>query len=150
MFFLKFLASTAESASIQRMETTTNTRVGFVCEDRLPELDERVAKVNKQAKKLGLPGMSYTKTGNAKDVVVKTFIDNFGETHKEYATFVEVEIHGDIPKLPGDWDLLAAINHEEGLPIVKCVPGKEIPLEQRGRGSICDHCQTKRARKDTF
>ena len=132
------------------METTKQANVALVPECRLPELDERLVAVSKQARKLGLEPITYTRTGVEELRVIKrirTALDEFVE-HK--ALFVEIEIHGEIPKLPGGWTLLAVVNHEEGMPIVKCVPGFELPEGQRDRGALCDHCGTARSRKDTF
>lgn len=133
-----------------RMETTVNARVGWVVEYRLPELDERIERVAKQARKLGLEPMRYTRTGREDLRVIRERRNGLGETVRETALFIEVEIHGEIPRLPGNWQLLAVVNHEEGMPIVKCVPGRELPAGQRERGTVCDHCRTSRDRKDTF
>ena len=122
---------------------------GWAVEARLPELEEVLARANKQARKLGVPEITYRR-GAVEDRVVSRVVNAGGRETKVKVRYVAVEIDGAIPVLPGGWTLLAVVNHEEGLPIVKNVPGQELPAGQRERGTVCDHCQTARGRKDTF
>lgn len=130
-------------------ETQVIKAKGWAVEARLPELVDVLVRANKQALKLGVPGITYRR-GAVEDRVVSRVVNAGGLEVKVKARFVEVEIEGTIPVLPGGWTLIAVVNHEEGLPIVKNVPGQELPAGQRERGMICDHCQTSRGRKDTF
>ena len=123
---------------------------GWAVEARLPELSDRLVKVNRQARKLGSPEITYTLTGAVEDRVVRRTEDAVGRIVERKVRFVEVVIEGAIPVLPGGWELVAVVNHEEGLPIVKNVPGRELPAGQRERGAGCDQCGYDRERKDTF
>jgi len=125
---------------------------GWAPESRLPDLVERLDRVNKQARKLGVNPIVYRR-GAEEDRVVhrrQVFDTTPPRVIETKARFVQVEIEGSIPVLPGGWTLVAVVNHAEGLPIVKNVPGHELPAGQRERGTICDHCHTARGRKDTF
>ena len=127
-------------------------------ETRLPELVRRLNLVGKQSKKLGVPPIAHLLTGRVEHRVVKRTRDALGRVIVHSVRFVEVEILGEVPRLPGGWRLVAIINHEEGMPIVKRVPGVDgafvhyvgIGLLERNRGPLCDHCKTKRTRSDTF
>lgn len=118
---------------------------------RVEELEERISKVNKHAAKLGARSVTLRLTGAEEMRTTKeTYNWVLGKAIAHKIRFVEVEVAGEVPRLPGGWELLGVVNHEEGLPIVKCVPGRELPAGQRDRGNLCDHCQTRRGRKDTF
>ncbi len=65
--------------------------------------------------------------------------------------FVQMILSGAPPRLNG-WTFAAVIQNLEGMNILRNVPGveREIPAKYRTRGPICDHCQTKRNRNDTY
>jgi hypothetical protein len=65
--------------------------------------------------------------------------------------FVQMTLSGAAPRLNG-WTFAAVIQNLEGMSILRNVPGveREIPAKYRTRGPICDHCQTKRNRNDTY
>lgn len=132
------------------MEVNLDPRTGWAAAARLPQLDALLVRVSKQAAKLGVAPLTYKRTGRTEERLVRQRVDALGQSIRETALFVEITVQGEVPKLPGDWTLLAVVNHEEGLPIVKCVPGNELPKGQRDRGALCDHCNKSRSRKDTF
>lgn len=124
--------------------------IGFVPEVRLPELIEKLSKVNKQAAKIGVPAFVIEKTGVTKEEVIKVTRDAAGKEVKHTATFIELKLTGEIPRLPGGFELLGVISFEESLPIIRTVPEKVVPVNQRERGPICDHCSVLRKRNETF
>jgi len=68
-------------------------------------------------------------------------------------TFHTIEVKGDAPCLPGGWRLLAAIEPLTAeVNSVLRVPGDETPLSADfwTCDMRCDHCKTKRARKNSF
>lgn len=108
------------------------------------QMDKFLAKlnlVNKKAIKCALPGISFRIVGD-----IKEYNDISGES---VITGKEVEItYPDMVELPGDWILIAALDHVEGL--IKVVPGEYLPEIYRERGNICDHCNSNRPRNRTF
>jgi hypothetical protein len=49
------------------------------------------------------------------------------------------------------WKLLARLEHvAEGVNLIYSVPGENLPEEYRTREVLCDHCEKRRRRKDTF
>lgn len=118
-------------------------------EDNLPRLTEDVAELNKRAVKLGLTPMTV-------EVVSRRTEETTDEmTGVKYERrFATVRLTGESPKLAG-WNLVARITpvtEEAGaLNLVKCVPGVECPAEFRDvKLTRCDHCNSRRYRKDVF
>ena len=100
----------------------------------LAKLNEKLAKLNKRAIKLGLPQITSKVTG------VKI------ENNKRWFC---VEIDGVAPKLP-DWEFYGTLQHTSEGNILRSVPGKEIPESYRAAAKTCDHCNKIRNRKDTY
>lgn len=61
----------------------------------------------------------------------------------------EVALHGEFPKLEG-WDLVGVVEHTEFGNILRTIPGKAMDPAYRDQAPTCDHCETSRARKETF
>lgn len=123
------------------MTTTLTTTAAWVRDSDVDELQKRVNRVNQRATKLGASPVVLRITGKDR---IKT-IDRRTRVRE-----VEVEVLGSQPRLPGGWVLLAVMDHREALPIVKSVPGRELPAGQRDRGPLCDRCGKNRRRTDTF
>lgn len=126
----------------------------FLPATALPALDAALDRLNTRAAKLGAAPVQVRRTGRVErrerrddDKGRFTFL---GQTIARTLEFVEVEVEGEQPKLPGGWELLGVVDHREAVAITKVVPGRELPEGQRDRGAVCDHCNTKRHRADTF
>lgn len=66
-----------------------------------------------------------------------------------YVRYVEVEAEG-IAKI-ADWEFVATIQHNEPMNIVRCfLQNVEVPHEYFTAKPFCDHCKTRRYRKDTY
>ena len=116
------------------MEMTIN-------ENSLPKLEDYVATLNKRCVKNGLPVLDIVQTGRREDVDADTQI---------VTVWLTVEVVGQMPKING-WDFVARIEHEPEIGnIVRTVPGQTVPNEYLTAAGNCDHCNTKRSRKDTF
>lgn len=111
----------------------------------LPLLEERVAKVAKAARRLGVPEPEI----KVYERWIATATDELGiETKEEW---VELEITGKPPKLEGGWKVVAAVEHYEGVGnIVRQAPefqGQELGLHEAD--ARCEHCGLVRSRKLT-
>lgn len=124
-----------------------NTVTKWIPAECLETVRKRLAVANKAAEKLGAMPLVLVTLGSEERVIGRDR-DAMGEVVDVTALFVEVEITGEIPTLEGGWKLLAVINHEEGVPIYKVVPGETLPERPATFG--CDHCDTNRRRNDTF
>lgn len=117
-----------------------------VLDHRMAELEHKVAKINRRAKKLGCPEVTL-EVSEPYDVPVKD-----PETGKvtHYLRKRSVKVVGEPPRVEG-WSLVAKLMHLDGVVIIAAVPGETVPVEFRtvspGR---CDHCHTNRRRDDTF
>lgn len=107
---------------------------------RMETFKNRVDQLNKKAAKLGFNPISYT----VGDEI--TWYDDIA--HEVLHRGWEVEVTYDFMKLPGDWRLVAIIDHKEDL--IKTLPGETVPTIYRERGPICDHCGQHRNRNETF
>lgn len=128
--------------------TETRTEPRDIPVENVPALMAKVDELNKRAKRLNVAPLRVeiidTKVVERKDDVT-------GLTYT--STYRVVEIVGESPVLEG-WTLVARLTPAEGVEgenFVKCVPGLECPPEYRTVDmKRCDHCNTRRNRKDTF
>lgn len=122
-----------------------------VHESRVEWLNEKLAKLNRRAQKLGLSPISIRYTGAEKLVPV---LDRDGKETGEVDRYVVAEVTGTTPKLNG-WSFVATLQHagEEAGTIIRTIPGFAGQLPQQYRTAsrfTCDLCHTVRARKDTY
>ena len=129
-----------------------------VPEHRLVELAVRFDKLAKTAKKLGVAAPTYCLTGRKSPQYVTRgnanglFVGMVDMTQVDYYN-IELVVCGETPKLPGDWKLVAKIEHHPDFPkpLITTVPHEACPAEFRevapGR---CDHCNANRTRKHSF
>lgn len=111
----------------------------------LPTLEERVAKVAKVARRMGMP-----------EPEIKIYQRWTAELTSELGIktveeWVELEVTGEPPKLEGGWKVVAAVEHYDGLGnIVRQAPqfyGEELGLHDAD--ARCEHCGLVRSRKLT-
>ena len=140
------------------MSAQTVAAEGMVHEADLDELARRVARINAQARKLGVVEVRVEHTGKEELRTVKKELKlvatDAGTVPQWVPTvvhrYVEVRVLGEQPKLPGGWRLAAVVDYRQSVPLVSMVPGEELPLDPRGYGARCDHCGTSRQRADVF
>lgn len=124
--------------------------------DRLPEVAAKFEKLNRRAEKLGVPGVSFKVERTYKEEKrVPPAWDEFGTSPKEswvtvVTEYADVSFQGDTPKLAG-WEFCAVIEPLGQANILRVVPGVgELPEKYRTASNDCDHCQTRRRRKETY
>ena len=116
----------------QTIETPEPIAQGFVIDALFPELTKRLARINKQAAKVGAEPVRFELTGKEKTRAVKGRMvedvdpetgDSLGRCiHVEqFEHSAEVAIFGEQPKLLGDWTLLGVIDHREKVALVNAV-----------------------------
>ena len=134
--------------------TTANYQL-TIPTDRTDELRKRLARMGRRAVKLGLAEPVCTE---AKTVLVPVR-DKHGLPLRDVlgrVVFDEyTEWHIDTPRvhLPG-WTFLGTVEHTDAGNILRTVPGADdLGLDltaHRDTAATCDHCRTKRHRKDTY
>lgn len=114
-------------------------------EDNIETLQAKINKLNKTAAKLNCNPITCN--------ILKEEIREIKEDGKpvKYIKYYHVEILGESPIISG-WKFLGTIQHESAGNILRIVPGNDnIDLTYYYNvAPICDHCQTKRRRKDTY
>jgi hypothetical protein len=155
------------------METQTNEpRVYKVPEINLRTLNEKIAKLNRRAAKLGVEPVTLTKVGEEQEKEVSSFLIVEDTTTKRFVATDCVPRDGEkftgrvrllhlfivtgvTPKLAG-WEFLGKIEvvrDEEGKVIgnlLRLVPDAVAPSEYRNIRPWCDHCNVDRRWAETF
>lgn len=103
-------------------------------------LMDKIIALNKRATRMGCPPIAIFVT----DTLVEK--DDAGNP----MVYEIIELNGDSPSYNG-WKLLGTLqNAGQGKNTIRSVPGKEIPPEYSTADPYCDHCNSKRNRKNTF
>ena len=106
---------------------------------------EKLAKINKRAAKIGSTGLTVEYTGEINKYRECDSSGNYLYT----ITYEKMLIHGAPPRIAG-WEFVARLEHLDSGNMIYSVPGTNCPAEYQKADSNCDHCRTKRLRKDTF
>ena len=121
----------------------------------LNKFQEKLGKLNKKAKKIGCPELSY-KILYEYSKVDPRYVDPDGHwvTNQDRLPKVviyKIEILGEGPKIAG-WKFLGSLDHVTlpGSVIVNTIPGETIPAQYHNAEPICEHCNTRRLRNETF
>lgn len=124
-----------------------------VREHDVETLKEKVAKINRRANKLGVAPVAVEEVGREfKEPILD---EERSRLVRPGFWIVEFKATGEAPKLPG-WSLVARLEHDPVIgTLVHAVPGRDVPKRFRDgtfvEGKpVCDHCKTRRVRKDTF
>jgi hypothetical protein len=140
------------------MEQVTEPKIFNVPEENLAVLQERIAKLNKRAKKLSCAAITVNILGS-KEVPIRQHDELGFEADRivGYRKVYEITVIGQAPKING-WEFIAVIQptmDEAGNNlgnILRGVPGAshEVPEAYRKAENHCDHCNTIRRRNETF
>lgn len=134
------------------MKNTATTETFDIPSSNFAKLEAELKRLRKKGLKLKLGTVIEWTRGASFEREIERVYPSNGRTYKVTVTYipVTVTVHGDVV-LPGGWHLVAALDHRSAeTPIIRAVPGEELPHEFRERGPDCDHCETKRKRYDTF
>lgn len=148
-------------------------KTALVIDARLPELQATIEKLGKRAARLGVRAPVLT-VGESVQVPYCTDSDGSGlyrlnpadlakvEAHRvagslRYRSFRQCSVSGE-PVVVAGWEFVATLQHlksesGETVNLLRTVPTFEGALPERFRTAgpeWCDHCRTKRARKDTY
>lgn len=122
----------------------------LIPEPNVEKFRSKIEKLNKRAKKLGVPALVAADAGVHEERIERKVGKKVHVTIRRYT---KVILTGERPKLNG-WTMLGTVEHDtggdSGMNILRSAPGSEIPETFRTAPNICDHCKTKRRRRDTF
>ena len=119
------------------------TETFLIPQDNIAALEERIAKLNKRAEKIGVEPITVTKG--------ETQIESTDEGQREV---VPVEVAGKAPIIDG-WAFIATLEHDEDGTVIRRIPTfreDEFDLTpyRTATPDNCDHCGYKRRRNDTY
>lgn len=120
--------------------TGNEEKVTFNILDRnMEELENRIAKINKRARKIG-----------AEELTLLNFGQEDIEDGHGIRRVYQVMLVGDPPIING-WKFIATLNHiKEVGTIVRPLPGIEVDEKYRTGDPVCEHCLKNRRRRDTY
>ncbi|KKN96872.1 hypothetical protein LCGC14_0165160 [marine sediment metagenome] len=121
----------------------------WVPASKLAKLATKLKRLANKSKKLGTASVQMTDTGEVENRVVDSHKNAYGELVEIKHSFHRVVIEGEAPTYSG-WTFLATLEYLGEHTIVKVVPGQDLPEKYRKADNYCDHCRTKRRRKETF
>ena len=140
------------------IEQANQPTIYEVPEANLPLLQEKIAKLNRRAAKLGCADIVINVLGS-KEVAIYAKDECGFETDRvaKYRKVIQITVTGAAPKING-WEFIAVIQptfDEEGKNlgnILRGVPGatREVPAQYRSADNNCDHCKTWRRRNETY
>ena len=108
---------------------------------RLEGFMKKLESLNKRAAKLGCSPIKVEILGEMKRIKNKM--------KGEVDVFTCLTVEGEAPSYNG-WTFVASIEHTEAGNIIRTAPNKETPARFFDVRSDCEHCNTRRHRKETF
>jgi hypothetical protein len=137
----------------------TVTREFSIVVSKQAALVAELERLAKRAKRIGAPEIAWT-FGEVEQREVKVQIagaDPMILGDMAYRTrivpFIKLTLSGVAPVIAG-WAFAATLQHLDGVNILRSCSmgdeGPEIPDLYRTRGPVCDHCQQRRLRNDTY
>ncbi len=128
--------------------TTTTTRTThWIPAEKLAELTKKIASLAAKATKRGLAPVALVVLGY--EVRMFRQMDELtGEIVELPVRCAQVAVEGDVPRLNG-WSFVATLHHMESATIAlgaNC----DVPEGAAEREPACEHCNVKRARRDTY
>lgn len=125
---------------------TVNYETFEIPAENVPMLRERVEKLAKKARKLGVEEPTFIVEDCP--ILVASKKNTLGQTI--YREYYQVTVGGPAPVIAG-WTFLATIDHsQEHVVVRKVADTEELAAEYWKALPVCDHCSHKRRRKDTF
>lgn len=141
----------------EQKESEFKTRIFRVPVDHLHQLEDKIAKSNKKAAKLGCKPavINYVerkfekvKIDSADDIDQHVFDALRGEKFREYQYLT---VTGEVPVMAGGWSFAGKLEPHEAGTIVKSAPGHKVPARFRTADPChCEHCNKSRNRRETF
>lgn len=113
----------------------------FIHEENIDRLEAKLLRIQHKCQKYGLD-FHYNKLGET----FKEVKNEDGNTVT--AKFIEVEVEG-TAKL-NNWEFIGTVDHTPGGNIIRNYVDVEIPERYRYSEPVCEHCNSHRARKNTY
>lgn len=118
------------------MENTKEIKRYEILESYMEQLEKELAKVQRKCKKTNCK-FEY----KVVDTITK-------KVNNMYLNLKVIEVEG--KAIINDYELIGIIEFTEKGNLVKSINGNEIPLKYRNTENYCEHCNSKRYRKELF
>lgn len=119
-------------------------------QDTFVRLENELAKLSKKAQKLGLPVPTMQRVGVRKVEIMDDIIGKTGI----YYDMITVEVEGNADIRIQGWAFAATLDNDSvaGTMIRRnpSFQGPDIPTMYYQAERVCEHCKTKRSRKDVY
>lgn len=115
---------------------------------RQQEAEEALLKLVKKGKKYNVVPVTWA-WGNVFSEAKQVGENSLGQPIYRNIPYIPLFVSGEPPRVAG-YDFIARIEFAEGGALVQTVPGQTVPKEYWATDGHCDHCKTKRYRKDVF
>lgn len=112
-----------------------------IFEGNMERLEKKLIRIKNKCDKYGIE-FKYEKCGEE----FRTLKDENGEDYT--AKFIIVEAEG--KAVQNGWEFVATLEHHESGNIIKGYGEHEVPERYYNCEAICEHCNSKRKRKDTY
>lgn len=112
-----------------------------IFEGNIERLEKKLTRISNKCKKYGCD-FHYQQVGE----VFEEVKDENGKTH--LARFILVKAEG-IAKV-NDWQFIATVEHTDKGNIIQGYSGVEVPERYYTSDPVCEHCNSKRYRKNTY
>ncbi len=112
-----------------------------IFEGNMERLEKKLQRIENKCKKYG-NNFTYEKIGEE----FAEYEDENGSKYK--VKYILIDVEG--TAIVNDWRFIASIEHTEKGNIIKSCCNIEVPERYYTSKSICEHCNSKRHRKDTY
>jgi hypothetical protein len=118
---------------------------------KMDEFTRRIEKINARATRLGAAPVRVTNLGAKRIKDPRVNDPDLKPNEIPEVNIFKMKLEGDPPKLAG-WTFLGVLDHNTipGQVVVQTVPGHSIPQQFFNAPPVCDHCNKRRNRNETF
>lgn len=113
----------------------------LILEDNMDRLQKKLGRIRTKCEKYGCD-FYYKELGEQ----FRAWVDPEGQQHQ--VKYIEVECEG--TAVVNGWKFAATIQHEDTGNIIRNIIDIEVPERYRNCPPTCEHCQSKRIRKNTY
>jgi len=116
-----------------------------ILEGNIEKLEKKIKRIQNKCNKYGTH-FHYERVGE--EVIETTIHKGTVAEHKVPMNYIVVEAEG--KAVINNWQFVCEINHTEHGNIFRGVSGIEVPERYYNTNTVCEHCNTKRRRKNTY
>jgi len=129
------------------------TREFSVVLSKKPALVAELERLARRAAKIGAPAITWSLGEVEQREVAVPRGDGSDRSDVRLVPFVRLTLIGTRPVVAG-WEFAATVQHLDGANVLRHTPAfageRDVPETFRTRGPVCDHCQSRRPRRDTY